>query len=219
MRDPARGTVGRELSRRELIRRAGVLGLAAAVAQALPLADALVRADPALGQTPVDDATLGAFADTIIPGRIATRTDLGDVIPPGMIAGVDPDPGAVEAGAVRLFHDSRVGFDALAAPFVADINARALTHGGPFVALPFEQRVAVVLAGLDFGNGDRVLWEAAAAVPFTAFCAAALVPNATSATASGYRVMGLPGAAPHGYRGFSYRRRLSVERTRNGSLP
>ena len=85
--------------------------------------------------------------------------------------------------------------------------------------LPFEKREAVVRQGLDFGNGIRVVWEAAAAVPFTAFCAAALVPNATASTASGYRVMGHPGAAPNGHRGFSYRRRLAVERTRTGSLP
>jgi hypothetical protein len=31
--------------------------------------------------------------------------------------------------------------------------------------------------------------------------------------------MGYPGAAPNGYRGFSYRRKLSVERTKHGSLP
>jgi len=31
--------------------------------------------------------------------------------------------------------------------------------------------------------------------------------------------MGLPGIAPNGYAGFSYRRRLSTERTRTGSLP
>jgi hypothetical protein len=31
--------------------------------------------------------------------------------------------------------------------------------------------------------------------------------------------MGLPGAAPHGYRDFSYRRRLARERTRHGYLP
>jgi hypothetical protein len=30
--------------------------------------------------------------------------------------------------------------------------------------------------------------------------------------------MGLPGAAPRGYRGFSYRRRLAKERTRTGNL-
>jgi hypothetical protein len=31
--------------------------------------------------------------------------------------------------------------------------------------------------------------------------------------------MGYPGAAPNGYKGSSYRRKLSKERTRHGSLP
>ena len=210
--------MGEGISRRELLERGSAVGLAALVAQALPLAEALVRADPAIAATPLDDLALGAFADTIIPGRPATTTDIGTPIPAGAIAGVDPEPGAVEAGAIDLYHDERVGFDALAPPFLADLNARALAQGGPFASLPYEKREAVVSQGLDFGNGSRVLWEAAAAVPFTAFCAAALVPNATSQTASGYRVMGHPGAAPNGHRNFSYRRRLAVERTRTGSL-
>src|SRR3954451_24048921 len=154
--------MGEGVSRRELLE----LGLAALVAQALPVA---LRASPAAAQTPIDDLTLGAFADTIIPGRPATVTDLGDPIPAGVIAGVDPDPGAVEAGAVRLYHDPRVGFDALAQPFVADLNIRALAQGGPFASLPYDQREAVVLSGLDYSNGSRTIWEAAAAVPFTAF--------------------------------------------------
>jgi hypothetical protein len=208
-----------ELSRRQLLQRAGTLGALALVAEALPIAERLLAADPALAATPVDDAVLGAFADTIIPGREAARTDLGTRIPAGVIAGVDREPGAVEAGAIELYHDPRVGFDALAPAFVADLNTRALSHGGPFVSLPYAKREAVVLQGLDFGNGDRVLWEAAAAVPFTAFCAAALIPNATRRNASGYRVMGHPGAAPNGYRRFSYRRKLAHERTRHGSLP
>ena len=211
--------MGEDLSRRELLERGGLAGLAALIAQALPVAEALMRADPALAQTPIDDAMLAAFADTIIPGRPADRTDLGDPIPAGAIVGVDPDPGAVEADAVRLYHDDRVGFDALAPPFLADLNGRALARGGPFVSLPYDQREDVVSEGLDFGNGSRVVWEAAAAVPFTAFCAAALVVNATDETASGYRVMRHPGTAPNGHRRFSYRRKLAIERTRSGNLP
>src|SRR4051794_2675780 len=125
--------MGEGLSRRELLE----LSLAALVAQAVPVA---LRATPAAAQTPIDDVTLGAFADTIIPGRPATLTDLGAAIPAGAIAGVDPDPGAVEAGAIQLFHDSRVGFDALAPAFIADLNTRALAQGGPFASLPFDQR-------------------------------------------------------------------------------
>src|SRR3954447_2041097 len=141
--------MGDGLSRRELLE----LGLAALVVQALPV---VLRAGPAAAQTPIDDATLGAFADTIIPGRLATVTDRGDPIPAGAIAGVDAEPGAVEAGAIQLYHDPRVGFDALAPAFLADLNVRALGQGGPFASLPFDKRVAVVEGGLDFGNGDRV---------------------------------------------------------------
>ena len=77
----------------------------------------------------------------------------------------------------------------------------------------------VALSGLAYDNPNRTLWEAAAAVPFTAYCAAATQINATSATASGYRVMGLPGTAPGGYKRFSYGRKLSRERTKRGYLP
>src|SRR3954468_8846696 len=204
--------MGEGVSRRELLE----LGLAALVAQALPVA---LRASPAAAQTPIDDLVLGAFADTILPGRPAAGPDRGGPIPAAAIAGVDPDPGAVEAGAIQLYHDPRVGFDALAPAFLADLNARALGVGAPFASLPFDRRVAVVLGGLDFGNGDRVLWEAAAAVPFTAFCAAALIPNATRRKASGYRVMGHPGVAPIASRRCGSRPKPAPGGTRPGTLP
>jgi hypothetical protein len=214
----ARGPVGRELSRRELIARAGAFGAAAMVASALPFAEKMMRSDPALAAVRIDDATLQAFADTIIPGRKATHTDLGDEIDPLAIAGVDPDPGAVEADALRLYHDPLIGFDKLAPPFLADLSVRSLQQGAPFLNLSFDKRTAVLLQAYDFSNPSRVLYEASAAIPFEAFCGAGEIENATSANASGYRVMGYPGAAPNGSGGFSYRRRLSRERTRRGSL-
>jgi hypothetical protein len=210
--------MGRELSRRDFLERVGALGLGAFVASAIPVAEAIYRADPAIAAVSVSDATLQAFADTIIPGRKATHTDLGDEIDPQAIAGVDPLPGAVEADVLRLYHDPLVGFDALAPAFLADLTTRALEQGGPFLSLAFDKRVAAVLSGFDPSNPAAVVWEAAAAVPFTAFCAAAEHPIGTSANASGYRVMGYPGAAPNGYRGFSYGRKLSQERTRKGYL-
>jgi hypothetical protein len=210
----------RVLTRRSLLARAAQTGLAATVAGALPVARlaappaASGAADPSLA-----DATLQAFADTMIPGRRATATDLGNAIDPRAIAGVDPLPGAVEADALALYHHPLVGFDALEPAFLADLQARSLPQGGDFLSLPFPKRVAVCVAGLDFGAPERLLWEAAAAVPFTAFCAAALIDQQTAAKASGYRVMGLPGRAPDGYRhGFSYGRALARERTRTGSL-
>src|SRR4051812_5296396 len=209
-----------ELSRRELLGRASTVGAAALIAQALPLARHLIAAEPALADVPVDGATLQAFADTMIPGRKATVTDLGDEIHPQAITGADSEPGAVEADALRLYNDPLIGSPAPAPPFLADLNTRALAvAGAPFLLLGFDQRTQVALSGLAYDNPNRTLWEAAAAVPFTAFCAAATQVDATSATASGYRVMGLPGTAPGGYKRFSYDRKLSRERTKRGYLP
>jgi hypothetical protein len=207
----------RLITRRQALERGSLAGLAALIAAAVPLATAH-RADGAL--LPASpDATLQAFADTILPGGAATSTDLGHPIDPLAIAGVDSAPGAVQADALALYHHPEVGFDALEPAFLAELETRALVHGGDFLHLGFDARVQTCLAGLDYANPTRLVWEAAAAVPFTAFCAAALIRDATAATASGYRVMGLPGVAPNGYQRFSYRRKLSRERTRSGSLP
>ncbi len=199
------------LSRRQLLQKALI---ASTLPYVLTPAAARAASPPSL-----TDATLQAFADTIIPGRKVTSTALGNAVDPLAIAGVDSQPGAVEADALALYHHPEVGFDALAPPFLTDLETRSLTAGGDFLHLGFEARVQVCLGGLDFSNPVRLIWEAAAAVPFTAFCAAALIRNATAATAPGYRVMGLPGVAPDGYRNFSFGRRMSRERTRHGWLP
>jgi hypothetical protein len=213
-----RGPVGVELSRRDFLRDTSVLGAAAVIASAMPVAERILAANPAYAHVSTDDATLQAFADTIIPGRRAERTDLGDEIHPDAIAGVDDEPGAVEADVLRLYHHPLTGFDAIEPVFLAELSSRSLQHGGPFLGLGFDQRTAVLLEALSFDNPDRVLYEAAAAVPFTAFCAAAVHEVGTSKNASGYRVMGYPGAAPQGYRRYSYRRKLARDFTRKGSL-
>src|SRR3954449_5731175 len=165
-----RGTVASELSRRDFLQRSSTLGAAALVASALPVAERLASTLAYAADPTLDDATLQAFADTIIPGRKATKTDLGDAIHPKAIAGVDPDPGAVEADALRLSHDPLIGFDALEPAFLADLSTRSLPQGGHFLSLSYDKRVEVVKGGFDFSNPDRLLYEAAAAVPFTAFC-------------------------------------------------
>ena len=208
-----------ELSRRGFLQRAGGLGLGALVTAAIPAGERLMATAEAQAAVPVaGDAALQAFADTMIPGRRISRTNLGNPVAAGAIAGVDRRPGAVEADALSLYRHPLVGFDALEPAFLADLNARSLRLGGSFVGLSFGDRVEVCKGGLAFSNPDRAVWEAAAAVPFTAFCAAALVPEQTARKAPGYRVMGLPGRAPRGYRAFSYRKRLSRERTRRGYL-
>jgi hypothetical protein len=214
-----RGDVAAELSRRQLLQRATALGAGAIVASALPAAARIAIPEEAFGQAPsLTDGTLQAFFDTMIPGRKIGLTDLGHPIHPQAIAGVDPEPGAVEADALLLSHHPKIGFDVLAPALLAELEALSLLQGGTFLTLGYGAREAVCLQGLDFGNPTRVVWEAGAAIPFTAFCAAATQRNATSRTASGFRVMGHPGIARRGYRRFSYRRRLARGRTKKGSL-
>jgi hypothetical protein len=188
-----------ELSRRQVL----AAGLAALVAQAAPVARAQL---PPLNNDPsYTDGLLQAYADTLIPGRKVSVTESGAPVHPQAILGSDPRPGAVECDALAIYHDPRIGFDALAPAFIADLmlNAR-----GDFLSQDLAARTATCARGLDFGNPLRVLWEAAAAVPFVAI----------AATKTGTTMMGYPGAAPHGHRDFSYRRKLSRERTRHGSL-
>jgi hypothetical protein len=211
-------------SRRDFLQRSSALGAAALVASALPVAERLMAGKAFAADPSLDDATLQAFADNVIPGRRAAKTDLGDPIHPKAIAGVDPDPGAVEADVLRLYHDSLIGFDALEPAFLTDLTTRALQQGGGFLDLSYDKRVQVVLAGFDFANPTRVLYEAAAAVPFTAFCAAAVHPFGNNRNASGYKVMGYPGGGPNDAPvmypySFSYRRKLARERTKKGYLP
>ena len=214
-----RGTLADELSRRDFLTRAGALGLGATIAAALPYAArmAVPAAAAAVGPT---DGILQAFFDTIVPGKPVPDllTQLGNPIDPKAIAGVDSEHGAVYTDALALARSEKIGFTTLEPAFVADLSARALAEGGMFLDLDYDARERVCLAGLDFANPDRVVWEAAAAAPFTAFCAAAMVVNATDETAAGYAVMGHPGVAPNGYEDFSYGMKLNRGRTKNGSL-
>ena len=188
-----------ELTRRQVLG----IGVAALVARAVPLAHA--QLPPLVTSPSYSDGLLQAYADTLIPGRRVDKTESGAPVHPQAILGSDPRPGAVECDALAIYHDPRIGFDALAPAFLADL---ALNARGDFLSQDLAGRTATCMRGLDFGNPLRVLWEAAAAVPFLAI----------AATRTGTAMMGYPGAAPHGYRDFSYRRRLARERTRHGSL-
>jgi hypothetical protein len=201
----------RSLTRRAVLREAA----AAAVVAALPFA----RPWPALAQPPVlPDATLQAVFDTLIPGRKVARTVSGREIHPRAILGLDDEPGAVEADALALSQHPKIGFTLLAPVFLAELELRALLQGGDFLSLGRGGREAAMIAGTAYDNPTRLIWEAAAAVAFAAFCGVASV-HQDPEHAPGYRVMGLPGAAPGGYARASYRRRLARERTRTGSLP
>src|SRR3954467_7003709 len=127
-----------DLTRRDFVARAAAGGLAAVLLVAAPFARQLASPSAAFAADPLTDATLQAFADTMVPGRKATTTDLGNEIDPLAIAGVDSEPGAVEADALVVYHDPLVGFAALEAPFLAELSTRSLAHGGPFLDLAFE---------------------------------------------------------------------------------
>ncbi len=217
--EAASGDLAGLLSRRQLLQRASLLGLGGLVLSALPVAERMLGIVSEASAATVPDGTLQAFADTLVPGRVATLTDLGHEIHPKAIAGVHPEPGAVQADALLLYHHPKVGFDALEAPFLSELEARSILRGGQFLDLAFDKRAAVCIEGLSASNPSVQIWEAAAAVPFTAFVAAATQPDATIDTASGLQVIGHPGTAPQGYAEFSYKRKLSRERTAQGSMP
>ena len=123
--DPVRNELAAELSRRELLGRAGALEHRAVVLSALPIAGWMALPEEASALS-IDDATLQAFFDAIIPGRKVRVTQLGHRVFPKAIAGVDPEPGAVEADALLLSHNPKIGFDALAAPLLVELEAFSL---------------------------------------------------------------------------------------------
>jgi hypothetical protein len=208
------------LSRREVLQRASALGVGGLVLSSLPVAERILSvAAPAAAAPTLTDGTLQAFADTLIPGRKTARTDLGNEIHPKAIAGAHPEPGAVEADTLLLYHHPLIGFDVVAPAFLADLEARSALRLAQFIDLPFAKRVAVCTDGLAPSNPSAQVWELAAAVPFAAFLCAATQKNATIDSSSGLQVMGHPGIAPEGYADHSYRRVLSTERTTGGSLP
>jgi enediyne biosynthesis protein E8 len=214
------GPVAELLSRRQVLSRASALGLGGLVLSALPVAERLFGATPVAAAAVLpSDATLQAFADTMVPGRKVLHTDLGHEVDPRAIAGVHSAPGGVESDALALYHHPNIGFDALEPSFLSDLEGRSLLRGGQFIDLPFAKRVEVCVEGLGASNPSVQVWEAAAAVPFTAFLTASLQKNATIDTASGYQVMGHPGTAPNGYADFAYKRKLARERTALGYLP
>ena len=153
------------------------------------------------------DGTLQAFYDTMIPGSKVPglKTELGHAIHPKAIAGVDPEPGAVYTDALLLGKNPKLGFELLAPAFLAELETRALAQGAIadgalFLSLDYEHRQAVCVGGLAFSNPTRLVWEAAAAVAFTAFCAAATIVNADGRPGRPNRAAGYRGHGPSGNR-------------------
>lgn len=123
------------------------------------------------------ESTLEAFADTIVPGVKRSPDDRA-------IAGVCADPGAVEAGALELLNDPATGIAAGLAPLAQSLNGHATAyaeeHGRvlddgvpPFVALDYEDRVALVARLTAPGHPEQSGWVLLAMFSNMAFDSAA----------------------------------------------
>ncbi len=122
-------------------------------------------------------STLEAFADTILPGVKRSPDDRA-------IAGVCDDPGAVEAGALELLNDPATGVTAGLGPLAQSLNGHARAyaeqHGRaldddvpPFVALDYEDRVALVAELTAPGHPEQAGWVLLAMFTNMAFDSAA----------------------------------------------
>lgn len=162
--------------------------------------------------------TLEAFADTIIPGRKRSADDPA-------VAGVDDDPGAVEAGALELLShpagglaDSLFGLAALlnahAQQYIAEHSLTADGTLPAFVALPFAHRLTLVARLTAVDHPEKAFWVGLALFANMAFDSAAHLstPEALAAGHPGLTLMGYAHPDPDGvYRfpRFSYGRQLA----------
>ncbi|MBV2156604.1 DUF5987 family protein [Kitasatospora sp. SUK 42] len=162
--------------------------------------------------------TLEAFADTIVPGEKRSPDDRA-------VAGASPGGGAVAAGAIELLETPATGVSTVLDDYARMLNEHARTHATehglgldetvpPFVALPFEDRTAVVrkLTGQD--QEDRELWVLLALFSNMAFDTAAHMHTADAMAAGhpGLVTMGFMKADDDGlwrFPDFSYGRRLA----------
>lgn len=175
--------------------RRGLLQAVAAAVVVLPL----VEPGSAYAAGDVQQDTLEAFADTIVPGAKRFPTDR-------VVAGATVGPGAVDAGAWTLYNDPDVGIAVALPGLVALINteaaAYALTHGKAldlrvpaFVSLDFDSRTAVVGLLLSGTGVVQLLWYAIAAMAMLAFHTAGHLDTAT-AVRQGHPGLGWLGFPP-----------------------
>ncbi|MFV2104038.1 DUF5987 family protein [Micromonospora sp. LOL_024] len=167
---------------------------------------------------PATTATLEAFADTIVPGVKRSPDDRA-------IAGVEDDPGAVQAGALEVLAHPALGLtealDGIAGllNMHAQHQARVGQHTldpavPPFVALDFDTRTALVEQLTDPSHPEREVWFGVALFCTMAFDSAPHLPTA-EALDQGHPGLSLLGVGQPDLDGlwrfpqFSYHRRLA----------
>jgi hypothetical protein len=199
--------------------RRRLLQLVAAATATVPLVQRVsVGSAGAAGSDDLEQGTLEAWADTIVPGQKRAATDRA-------IAGACAGPGAVQAGAWDLMNDPEVGIQP-ALPLVATmLNGEATDYAvangvplrltdPPFVALPFADRTVLALQLLDPSRSDQLLWYALAAIAMLAFHTAGQLDTATAVREGhpGLAWIGFPMPDADGlwrFPQFSYRRTLA----------
>ncbi|KAA1415537.1 regulator [Nocardioides humilatus] len=156
-----------------------------------------------------------AWADTMVPGE---RRYAGDKV----VLGATPGPGAVQAGAWKLYNDPDVGLGPLLPALAALIDTEAITYAAGhgkvvlgFVELTFKERTAVAQKLLGGPPGPvQLVWYALAAMPILAFHTAGHLDTATAVRDGhpGLTWLGFPQPDDDGiwrFPDFSYRRALA----------
>ena len=168
--------------------------------------------------SPERTMTLEAFADTIIPGAKRSPDDRA-------IAGAADGPGAVEAGAIELLETPATGITEGLDPLAQALNAHATTYAAEhgltldetvpaFVALPFDDRTALVGTLTTPGHPEKDGWVLLALFSNMAYDSAAHLstPEAIAAGHPGLLAMGYAKPDSDGlwrFPQFSYGRRLA----------
>lgn len=181
-------------------------------------------------ETDTKTLTLEAYADTIVPGEKRFEGDRA-------IAGAAPGPGAVQAGAIALLHDDATGVTAGLDYLSQALNEKATAYAEEhdltldddvpaFVALSYDDRVALVKTLVDWDNPERDGWVLLTMFSNMAFDSASHV-SLTDALAQGHpglKAMGVTDPDEDGlwrFPDYSYRRplaRLHPDTLPNGSL-
>lgn len=163
--------------------------------------------------------TLGAFADTLIPGE---RRFAGDVVVAGAVTG----PGAVQAGVVDLLNSPELPVAPLLPAIATLLDARAVAYAAlrlillpltrpPFVGLSFSDRTALVGGLFGPDDPDRPIWQVLSLLVGLAFDTAGQ-QDTVQALAQGHpglEWLRFPGPNPDGlwrFPDFSYGRPLAV---------
>lgn len=162
--------------------------------------------------------TLEAFADTIVPGEKRSPDDRA-------VAGASTGGGAVAAGAIELLETPATGISTALDDYAEALNKHAQEYAAargvpldgavpPFVALPFDDRTALVQELTDPQHREKELWVLLALFSNMAFDTAAHM-NTTDAIEAGHPgLLGMGFFRPDGdglwrFPEFSYGRQLA----------